>query len=107
MIDLGDGPREDTPLWIVSHFDLDDEEASFAIRCNGKPFHIDVTAEDLGDWPGKQEILRLLQDASEHYDAEESLQDLILFPVCDARRSSRRRRPAHSPEILFTRKASN
>jgi len=81
MADLSDGSRKDIPHWTVSHFDFDDEEASFAIRCNGKLFHIDVTAEDLGDWPGKQEFLRLLQDAPEHYDAEESLQDLILLPT--------------------------
>jgi hypothetical protein len=71
---------EDVPPWCVSNFEFDDEDASFAIRCNGKLFYIDVSAEDLGDWSGKQEFLQLLQDASDDFDAEESLYDLISGP---------------------------
>jgi hypothetical protein len=40
---------EDVPPWCVSNFEFDDEDASFAIRCNGKLFYVDVSAEDLGD----------------------------------------------------------
>ena len=71
---------KDVPLWCVSNFEFDDEEASFAIRCKGKLFCVDVSAEDLGDWSGKQEFLQLLQDVSDDFDAEESLYDLISGP---------------------------
>ena len=71
---------EDVPFWCVSNFECDDESASFAIRCNGKLFSIDVSAEDLGDWSGKQQFLQLIQDVSDDIDAEESHYDLIKAP---------------------------
>ena len=73
MPNHADRSMEDIPDWCVSNFDIDDEDASFVIKCNGKLFHIDVLANDLGDWSGKQEFLRLVRDASDDYDAEESL----------------------------------
>jgi hypothetical protein len=71
---------EDVPPWCVSNFEFDDEDASFAIRCNGKLFYVDVSAEDLGDWSGKQEFLQLLQEVSDDFDVEESLYDLFSGP---------------------------
>ena len=73
---------EDVPRWCVSSFECDEENAYFAIRCNGKLFYVEVSAEDLGDWSGKQEFLQLLQDVSEDCDGdgEESLYDLISGP---------------------------
>ena len=32
---------EDVPPWCVSNFEFDNEDASFAIRCNGKLFYVD------------------------------------------------------------------
>jgi hypothetical protein len=43
MLDHTDESVEDIPG--VSHFDIDDEDASFAIKCNGKLFHVDVLAK--------------------------------------------------------------
>jgi hypothetical protein len=43
----------------------------------GKLFYVYVRAEDLANWSGKREFLRLTQEALEDYDAEEALYDLI------------------------------
>jgi hypothetical protein len=79
---LGDNDEcmEDIPQWYFYHFDIDSEDATFVIKCSGKFFHIDVLAKNLGDWSGKEEFLRLIQDASDDYDAEKSLYDLISDP---------------------------
>jgi hypothetical protein len=71
---------EDAPRWCLSNFEFDNESASIAIRCNGKLFFVDVSAEDLGDWWGKQEFLQLLQDVSDDQDAERSPYDFISGP---------------------------
>jgi hypothetical protein len=91
---------EDVPLWCVSSFEFDDKDASFVIRCNGKLFYVDVSADDLGDWPGKREFLQLLQDVSDDFDAEESLYDLISGPCIPLFGTYA---PIHSPEILCSR----
>jgi len=80
MLGHNDECMEDIPQWYFYNFDIDSEDASFAIKCNGKFFHIDVLAKDLGDWSGKEEFLRLIQDASDDYDAEKSLYELISDP---------------------------
>jgi hypothetical protein len=95
-----DGLMEDIPRWSVSNFEFDEEEASFAIRCNGKLFYIDVLATDLGDWPGKQQFLQLLQDASEDYEAEESLYDLISGPCIPLLRNDAPKAPDGNKIVL-------
>ena len=80
MLDPTAEIMEDVPRWCVSNFEFDDEDASFAIRCNGKLFYVDVSVIDLWDWSGKQGFLKLLQDVSDDFDAEESLYDLIWGP---------------------------
>lgn len=77
----------------------------FAIRCNGKFFHTDVLAKDLGDWSGGEEFLRLIQEASDDYDAEKSLYELISDPCVLLLRTytpSAEDQSIQSPEILFT-----
>jgi len=66
-----------TPNWSITQFDCDLNEASFAIRSDGKLFHVYVRAEDLANWPRNTEFLRLVEIALEDYDAEEALYDLI------------------------------
>ncbi|KAL9115639.1 MAG: hypothetical protein Q9227_000007 [Pyrenula ochraceoflavens] len=103
---------EDIPQWCVSHFECDEENAYFAIRCNGKLFYIEVLAEDLGDWSRKQEFLQLLQDVSENFDvdAEESLYDLISEPCISLFRTYSSKAEVlkpftlqeyYAPEVLF------
>ena len=72
----------------MSSFEFDGEDASFAVRYNGKLSYLDFSAEDLGDWSGKQEFLRLLQDVSDDFDAEESLHDLISAPCIPLSRTT-------------------
>ena len=60
--------------------EVDDECASWSIRCNGKVFTVDVATDNLGDWSGKIEFENLLRDAPDDCDAEESLFDLIYGP---------------------------
>lgn len=68
---------ETTPNWSITQFDCDINEASFAIRSEGKLFHVYVRAEDLANWPRKTEFLRLVEIALEDYDAEDALYALI------------------------------
>lgn len=83
MLDPAVDSYEDVPLWDVSWPDFDEQEASFAIRCNGKLFFIEVSAKDLGGWSSKQEFLQLLQDAPDDFDAEQSIYDLV-SDACNA-----------------------
>ncbi|KAJ9658088.1 hypothetical protein H2198_003926 [Neophaeococcomyces mojaviensis] len=70
-------PLEDCPAWAVTCLSLDEESVCIAIRSCHKLFYLEVFANNLEGWSGREQFLLLLQDAVDDNDAEESLYDLI------------------------------
>lgn len=96
MSELLDQSTGDSPCWNVDRTELDDDSASWAIRCKGKVLIVDIATDDLGDWSRRTEFENLLRDAPDDLDAEESLLDLIYEPCSSLFRT-------YSPDSADTR----